>query len=201
MRFISHIRRNSIVIHGGRVRHTDYGEETIIPTVIAEFQPGDVTADELVFAERVFKGETNGRTLELDEVTPTNLLGRLSTYDTDLHADYFAQLDDEYGMPTGFRGEWNGWKALAEQKLLERSQPGSDSRLYESAPLMPPWPKYDVFAGDLDELVLKIVEDGYHIPYVIAYEEQKQKRDDVLAALRQAEVDFKDEATGTFINA
>jgi hypothetical protein len=201
LRFISHIRRNSIVIHAGRIRHTEFGDEVLIPMVIAEFQPGDIGSDELLFAERVFRNETNGRTLELDEVTPTALLGRLSTYDTDLHADEFADLDSEYGAPKGFPGEWRGWKVYTEEKLLSRSQPGSDSRLYEPAPLMPPWPRYDDFAGDLEELVLKIVEDGFHIPSILAYEEQAQKRTDVLEALRKAEVEFKDESTETFVNA
>lgn len=203
MRFISHIRRNAITIHGGRVRHTEFGDEVLIPMVIAQFTPGDITAEELVFAERVFKGETNGRTLELDEVTPTELLGRLSSYDTDEHAEYFAQLDEEYGAPSGAKN-WEGWKAYTEQKLIERSQPGSDSRIFEAAPLSPPWPKYNEFRGSIDDLIMRLLEDGYHLPAVLEYEQSAQglQRKDVIVALTEAIEAWKSEANdGQFVSA
>lgn len=185
MRFISHIRQNAIVIHSGRSRNTDFGEEVIVPMVIAKFKYADINPDELAFAERVFKSEQNGFTLELDEVTRTSLLGRLSVYDTDENAAYFEELDTEYGAPKGAK-DWQGWKHYAEQRLLERSQPGSDSRLYEPAPLMPPWPRYNDFRGSIADLVAKVVEDGHHLPAVIAFEEQSLNRGDVLLALLEA---------------
>lgn len=202
MKFLSHIQRNSIVIHPGRSRNTEFGEEVLIPMVIAQFTPGDITADELAFAERVFKGETNGRTLELDEVTPTALLGRLSSYDTDEHAEEFEQLDAEYGAPRGYRGEWQGWKAYTEERLLSRSQPGSDSRLYEAAPLTPPWPKYNDFRGSIDDLVMKVLDDGFHIPSVIEYERSSLNRPEIVEALEEAQKEFApDTVAGDFVQA
>lgn len=184
MRFISHIRRLSVGIQSGRNRYELGMEQVVVPNIVAEFWQGDITSAELAFAEFAFKGELNGRTLELDEVTPTQLLGRLSIYDTENPSVVAAMeaLDEEFGKPRGHES----YKDLLEAKLLSRSGPGLDFRLVEEAPVPAPWPRYNEYAGSFEDLVQRVIDDGYHLPEVLAYERQNLNRVEVVELLEMS---------------
>jgi hypothetical protein len=48
-----------------------------------------------------------------------------------------------------------------------------------------PWPRYDEFAGSVRELMAKVIEDGYALEDVLAYEAENQSRPEVIGALEQ----------------
>jgi hypothetical protein len=192
MRFISHIRKYAVgVVPRRAVPLAVGGEQEIVPEITARFWQGDITAEELEFAERRFNPE--GRTTEVDMVTPTPLLGRLSVYDTDAprEVERYAQIDEQmHGQPVpGRRGDTWGpgtTRKLIEDKLIARAETSNAFALFEAPALAPPWPKYDEFPGDAEDLLGVLVAQGHHLPAVIEYERQNQGRRDVIAILEDA---------------
>lgn len=47
----------------------------------------------------------------------------------------------------------------------------------------PPWPRYDEFEGTTEALIMRLVEDGYDLEDVLAYERSAQDRDEIVTAL------------------
>jgi hypothetical protein len=189
VRAISHIRRYGIVIFSEINRNVNGVIEEVRPLHVAEFMPGDITSEELTWAERFFK--PHGRTYEADEVTPSALLGRMSSYDTEAPANLerYAQIDDiAAGEPIpGHRGEtWEQGttKRLTEERLRQRVNGlAGDFAIVEQAPLSPPWPTYDEFKGYPRDIIEKLIEDGHHLPEALAYERQNQNRADLVEDL------------------
>ena len=50
----------------------------------------------------------------------------------------------------------------------------------------PPWPNYEAFPGDDASLVGVVVNQGFHLPPVIAWERANQNRPAVIAGLEAA---------------
>lgn len=173
-RFLSHIRGFNVQIVEPRVHLTQYGDRvTDREGYVAFFRTGDVTQADIEFAESVFvkEGLLYGRTTLLDEVTPTPLTSRLSVFDTAQHAE-------EEGWSPEFREE-------VEQKLLERAVNHPDFRLITVEAIPPLWPTYLDFRGTLEQLLKKIVEDGYDVRHAIAFERQSGQRPQVIEALEK----------------
>jgi hypothetical protein len=201
MRFISHINRFGVKIFDRKVEILGGGvERELRPQLVANFQMGDVTPDEVRFAEQTFN--LNGRTTEIDTVTPTNILSRLSTYDTENEGNLetYHQIDLQMeGQPTpNGRGVWGEGttKQLVEEALIRRGDGQMFAPIVE-ARLTPPWPRYDDFRGSIEELVTKVEDDGHHLPAVIAYEKQNLHRPDVLAALQEKLEEIEAEVAAT----
>lgn len=206
MRFIAHSRVFQIQCIEQRERPGPFGPEVIRPGYTAEFRYADVTTEDVAFAEQAFQGELNGRTYELDEVTPTTILNRLSTFDTEApeNVKRFLEIDQntwnpatkEYGMPEGTT------KHLVEQKLLERQSAGNQFALVQEPTLAPPWPSYNDFVGSVDDLAMKVLDDGYNVSSVIAFEKSRDglKRVDVIEALTAAEQMWR-ESRGEVVSA
>lgn len=174
MRFLSHIRNFSVQIVEPRTHATQYGDIIVDREgYVADFRTHDVTETDIQFAEDVFvkQGLLYGRTTQLDEVTATPLLTRLSVFDT-----------DERALVEGWDPEF---KKLVEDKLMQRAENHPDYRLVTREPIEAPWPRYLDFRGSLEQLLQKVVEDGYDVRQVIAFERQSGQRPQVVEALER----------------
>lgn len=209
MRFISHIRQMSVQIQAGRGRPDGLGNVTVVvPNIIAQFTPGGLNVGDLEFAREQFeeKGELNGRTTLLDEVTLSPLLNRLSTFDTEdlSFVEEMTQLDDEFGAPTQrINGEtFATHKQLVEAKLIDRGGPGKDFQQITEIKVDAPWPRYLEFAGTFEELAQKVVDDGYDIRQVLAFERQNLNRPELVELYEMLQRDEAAEAAeGAFVEA
>lgn len=192
MRFVSHIRNFGVGILTRRaVIQASGAEQELVPGFQASFWQSDITAEELEFAERHFS--PNGRTTEQDEVTLTPLIGRLSVYDTEAEKEIakYDAIDEQMLGETipGSRGQiWERGtlKAMVEEKLSARAASSQTFALVVEAPMSPPWPAYDAFPGEVEDLVATIQAQGHHIPPIVVYERQNQNRPEVVAALEDA---------------
>lgn len=183
MRFVSQSRGFSLQIVEPRVHFSQYGDRQVDREgYVAFFTQDGVIDHDVEFAEREFGGFP-GRTTEVDEVTATPLLTRLSIYDTD-EAAIEENWDPEF-------------KELVEQKMLARSQNHPDFRRVTTLPIEAPWPAYMAYAGTLESLIEKIIEDGYDPARVLAFERQLDKpRPMVIAALETLIADQSELAQG-----
>lgn len=192
MRFVSHIRKFTVGVLTGRTSVMAGGAvQVLVPDFQAAFWQSDITAAELEFAERTFS--PNGRTTEVDEVTLTPLLGRLSVYDTENDGEIkkYDEIDEFMlgQVIPGTRGEiWERgtMKKMVEDKLTARAETSQTFKLFLEPPVAPPWPAYDAFPGEPEDLVEVVLAQGHHIPAVIQYERQNQNRPEYIAALTDA---------------
>jgi hypothetical protein len=195
MRFISHSRRFMVQIFPS-VKMVENGiEREISPQLVAKFKQGDLTSDELSFARSLWDRSANGRTLEMDQVTKTDLLGRLSVYDTDAPdvQQEFDEIDRALdGQPHAKLARDERWKPgdaerLTIERLMEAAARGNngDFAAYTEAAVPPPWPKYDDFPGSAEDLLEVLVEQGHHLPQALAYERQNGKRRVVIEMLEE----------------
>jgi len=112
----------------------------------------------------------------------------------------FYQAEDEVTViPPDYRiGVFDSFEAQAENAWTEEERVMVEQELRRLAALDPntlvivpevhlpaPWPRYDEFNGSIARLMDKIVDDGYILEDVLAYERENQDRPDVIAALEQ----------------
>lgn len=204
MRFIAHSRAYQVQCIQQRERPGPFGPEVIQPGYTAQFRYADVTVEDVAFAEVAFVGELNGRTYELDEVTPTPILNRLSTFDTEaqenvarfleIDRDTWNPTDKSYGIAEGTT------KDRVEKRLVERQS--GDMTLIVEPTLTPPWPTYNDFVGSFDDLAMKVIEDGYNVSAVVAFEKSKDglRRPQAIEALEAAEAMWR-ESRGEVVSA
>jgi hypothetical protein len=134
-------------------------------------QGGFLYENEKEEAERHFSFK--GLTQHTDEATPSDPIYRLSVYDTDEAA------------------EKDGWDAetreLVESELERKAQSAPQNILIvHTTPIETPFPNYDSYSGDVDELVVKLVEDGHDLAQVLHYERHfGKKRPEVIDALEE----------------
>ena len=195
MRFISHIRKFEVPILMPQVEYLQGGgTRELVPMLVARFRQGDLTAEELSFAEAKYGREAPGRNLEIDEVTLVPLIGRLSIFDTESdemqaefeRVDRMMEGQEHQAFPRGHKWEDGDAEKATIAKLLDRAAQSSDFAVIEEIPVPPPWPAYDTFPGSEDDLFEVIVAQGHHLPQVAAYERQNQKRDYLLGLLDMA---------------
>ena len=138
--------------------------------LLAEFREGLMTPEERALCKQNWT--FNGFYQEQDEVTPVEPDYRLGLFDS-IAAQIANNWTDEE-------------RRLVEEALEEtaRREPNSVIVVHEIK-LPAPWPTYDVFAGSVNALCTKIMEDGYTLEAVLAYEEANQDRPEVVAALKQ----------------
>ena len=160
MRFISQNTNHVVQIRPMRQRALgDGGVEVVQEPIYAAFTPceqgGFLYENEKEAAEKHFR--FYGLTQHEDEATPSDPIYRLSIYDTDEEA------------------KKQGWdvdtKDLVEATLTHSSQLAPDSILViESTPIAAPFPAYDSYDGDIDQLVITLVEQGHDLERVLTYE-------------------------------
>ncbi len=184
MRFVSHIRNFAVGIVTHQEAPTAFGTVIVMREGFTAHFKQDVTDRDVEFAERVFErgGMVYGRTTEIDEVTMSPLISRLSVFDTDEEA---AREGWEGQTLTDDRGVEHDKKEYIERVLSERAVNHQDFRQIEEEPVPMPWPNYLQFEGSLEQLLQKVVDDGYEIGAVLAYERQQGKRPAVIEALER----------------
>ena len=172
MRFVSQYTNYIINIRNPVRRVTDFGVEQIRDEIIAEFDANSWNQRDMEVAIASFK--FHGIFQFEDEATPVPPAYRLSVYDTDEKAAEFG-WDDET-------------KAEVEQRMITAKSFGRDFVLVQELALAPPWPAYDTFPGTAEELAQQVLDLGYSVDDVVAYETSKwgQQREDVLDALATA---------------
>jgi hypothetical protein len=178
-------------------------ERELVPLIEAKFRGVrdaggvDLTAEQLEFAVRKWDKQAQGRTLEQDQHTYTDLLSRLSVYDTST-AENVAAYDEidramrgmeHTDLPRGQKWQDGDAKKIVERKLLERAKTSSDFAVFEEQPLSPPWPAYESFPGDEEERLDVLKAQQHHLPEVLAYERQLGVRPAMIELLEQAIAD------------
>lgn len=198
MRFISQARRMRVQIQAGRSEYLAGGvERPIIPNINVQFVDHDVTDDEIKYAAEAFSG-INGRKLLRDEVTMEPLRNRMSGFDTDWpdNVREWEELDEQFGKEPGYH------KRLVEEKLLSRSGPDTDILLVQEVRVPAPWPRYNDFAGTFEELAQRVVDDGYDLAQVLAYERQNLNRRELVELYETMLADqAQAEASGEYVRA
>lgn len=111
-----------------------------------------------VFGERLTAG--------LPEGVPWNL--RVGWFDT-------VGAEANWGWTTEEREE-------AERLLLNHPSHGTAFLLVERPKTVKPWPKYDNLET-VEEIMARVVEDGYDPKHVVEYERENRNREDVVRAL------------------
>ena len=177
MRFVAQYTNYILNIRPAKKKFTEYGVEVEWPDLLAEFDSQGWMQRDLETALQSF--QFKGTFQHEDEATPVNPAYRLSTYDT-----------EEQALAQGWDEEL---KSFVEQRLLSAKGFGRDYVLVQETPLAAPWPSYDEFVGEADELAMQVMDLGYDPEMVITYEQSKwgQNREDVVAAL-QAVVEARD---------
>jgi hypothetical protein len=173
MRFISQSRRFSVQVRPehGVVENGMWAVKT--PAIYADFWQDDIREHELADAEKSFN--FHGRTTEMDTVTPTPIITRLSVFDTVVAAA--AQGWDEET------------RERVEAFLLQRAeQTGNiEFKYVPEREIAPPWPRYNEFRGSIERLIARLREDGYDFNEVLTYEQSQfgLRRPEVIAALAE----------------
>jgi hypothetical protein len=176
MRVISQYTNHVVQIRPMRMRALgDGGTEIVQDPIYAVFTPieqgGFLYENEKEAAEAHFS--FHGLTQHEDEFTPSDVSYRLSIFDT-----------DEAATKEGWDAET---KATVEKVLSSKAQsaPGN-IMLVATTPITAPFPAYDEFDGDPEQLVVKLMEDGHDLERVLVYERNFGKnREDIIEKLNE----------------
>lgn len=174
MRFVSQYTGYGPQIRPQRQRALgDGGVEVLTEGIYVKFTPvsegGMIYENERIAALNHFN--FHGNTQDIGEAIPSDPINRLSVFDT-----------DEEAMRQGWDPET---KALVEAKLSELAlTTPTECLLVNDTPITAPFPNYDTWDGDATALIVKLIEDGFDLEVVLAYESIfGQKRPDVIEAL------------------
>jgi hypothetical protein len=177
MRYISQYPQFKLQIRPYRSRAVgDGGVEVTQEPVYAEFKAftdgGMIFENEELAAIRHF--DFRGNTQLQDEATPSEPRNRLSVFDSDEAArengwDAATQAEVEAKL--------DGWAEVSVQEVLKVT----------TTPIEPPFPSYDDYERGVDQLVVKLTEDGYDLATVLYYEQVfGPKRPDIIEGLERA---------------
>lgn len=177
MRFISQYPNYGVQIRPQRVEPLGDGTSRVVQaplyvTFTAVDAGGMLYDKERILAQEHFK--FHGQQQHEDEFTPVDTIHRLSTLDTEEDA------------------EKNGWSpedvALIEQVLITKARTTPNAVLMmEGKPVDAPFPAYDSYTGDPEELVLTLSEQGHDLASVLHYEQNfGPKRPELIEALQIA---------------
>ncbi len=193
MRFISNVRKYGVGIFSRVAEPTaGGGEREVRPGLTAEFQYGQVSAEELELAERHWK-KMPGQTYETDEVTKTNIISRLSSYDTEdpRSLTLYREIDQRMVAANAYtpdglaRWQEGTTQRLTESKLTLKAETSDHFFLVAEIPAQAPWPRYDEFPGEAETLVEIIVQQGHNLEAALRYEQQNANRADVVQLLQE----------------
>ena len=175
MRFISQYPNYGVQVRKQRIHPLGDGTQQVVQEgLYVKFLSADsggmiYDRERYIAAERF---DFHGSQQEQDEATPVDVLHRLSVFDTDEAAEQFGWTPEEIGLV----------EAVLTEKV--RTTPGA-LILIEGTPIPPPFPAYDDWYGDPEQLVLKLSEDGFDLNEVLTYEQSfGPKRPEVIEALK-----------------
>jgi hypothetical protein len=174
MRVISQHSNHVIQIRPQRSRALgDGGVEITQDPIYAVFTPidggGFLYENEKDAALKQFK--FHGLTQHEDEATPSDPIYRLSILDTREEA------------------EKNNWDAetlkLVEETLVRQATlTPNDILVIEATPIPAPFPAFDTYEGDPEQLILTLVDQGHDLERVLHYERTfGNKRPEIIEAL------------------
>jgi hypothetical protein len=170
MRFISKWGRFGVQIRPQLQEAYATGMARVIQEpVYAMFYPGKLTPDERQMA--VTHWTFNGFYQEQDEVTVVAPDYRIGCFDS-------REAQIESGWSDELRIE-------VENELVRLAGLYDDVMVVPEITLSPPWPRYDEFKGGPKVLVRKLIEEGYDLEEVLAYERQSQNRELVVEELER----------------
>jgi len=171
MRFISRFGRYGTMVRRDLTEYYASGVSKVIQTpLVAQFHEGHLLPAERELA--VAHWSFNGSYQERDEVTTVAPDYRIGAFDT-----IQAQIDNQWSDEE---------RRMVEEELQELAADyPNDLMAVPEVKLSPPWPRYDEFEGSLVDLMQKLVDDGYQLEEVLAYERQSQDRVEVIEALEQ----------------
>lgn len=171
MRVIARYGRYAVQVRPQITEAYATGHTRIIQSqLIAHFHEGGLMPDERSIAKANWT--FNGFYQEQDEVTPVEPDYRIGVFDSHVSQGQQGWNDEER---RSVEDELARLAALYPTTLIVIAQEQS----------LPPWPNYDAFTGSLNDLCTKIIEDGYPLEGVLAYEEENQDRPEVVQALKQ----------------
>ena len=172
MRFIAKYAKYAVQIQPQLSEAYASGATKIIQgAIIADFTIGEVSGEERALARQMWR--FNGFYQEQDLVTIVEPDYRISAFDT--------------RKAQAARGWSDETREQVERTLIEMAiETPQDLIRIEEIRLSPPWPTYDLFSGNRVQLVKKIIEDGFDLAEVLAYEVENQNRRELVAALEQA---------------
>lgn len=184
MRFISQYPGYKFQVRPQRMRGLGDGSAEILQEPIyAEFLA--VNGGAMIYENEVAAAlkhfDFRGNTQEQDEATPSDPIQRLSVYDTQEMAKVHGWSADEI--------------KLVEDRLTQLCLDApNECLLVTDTPITAPFPAYDSFDGDPDQLVAKLVEDGFDLALVLHYERVfGLGREPIIEALEsQIELDQED---------
>jgi hypothetical protein len=175
MRFIARYGRYAVQVRPHIQEHYATGQSrTIQSALVARFHEGLLlpAERELALTHWTF----NGFYQEQDEVTQVAPDYRIGLFDSRA-----AQIEQG----------WTDEDRKTVEEELERLALANPSELLLVVGIRAeaPWPNYDVYDGSINDLCTKVIEDGYDLDEVLAYEESAQDRPEIIAALKQLIVD------------
>jgi hypothetical protein len=185
MRFISQFPGYKFQVRPMRQQALgDGGVHVTQEPIYAEFLPvhsgAMIWENETAAAMRHF--EFRGMTQEQDEATPSDPIQRLSVFDTEDFAQAQQLSEDD--------------KAEVEARLQQLClEAPNECLMVTDKPIQPPFPRYDDFDGEPEQLMVKLVEDGHDLDLVLHYERTfGRKRPVIIDALEQT-IEFRKEQT------
>jgi hypothetical protein len=176
MRFISQYPGYGIQIRQQRVRPMGDGtSQVLVEPLYVKFKSVDeggmLYEKERYAAAQHF--DFHGSQQYEDEATPVEPQHRLSVLDT---------------VEMAAEKQWSPEDVAEIEQTLSRKAVSTPQAVYQvvGTPVDPPYPNYDVFDGEAEQLVLRLVEDGFELQQVLFYETSfGPKRPDVIAALER----------------
>lgn len=181
MRFVAKSAGYSITYKHDIVANFATGESQILqPLWNCQFKTVGIKAAEI--AQAKLWAVNHGMPVEEDSVTPVDPGYRFGVFDTEeFQAEHAADIFER--CPNGFD---DGERRKLEEFLLAHQD--EYYRVVEVVKLAAPWPNYDTFKGVRGEptgprIAARVLEDGYDIDAVLAYEKENRNRQDVLDAL------------------
>jgi hypothetical protein len=177
MRFIAKYAKYAVQIRPQIIEAYATGHTKVVqPQIVAQFSLNLVDGDERALARQMWS--FNGFYQEEDMVSIVAPDYRISAFDSRL-----AQAEND----------WTDEERELVETVLSRTAERfpQDLIVIEEKRVAIPWPTYDTFPGEVDELLLKIEADGFALTDILAYEQENQNRPEVIAALEEA-IDLDD---------
>lgn len=144
------------------------GSRIIQPPVYAMFKPGKLLPNEYEFALANWSS-WNGSYQMSDEVTTVPPDYRIGAFDS-VEAQRDQNWTDEL-------------RVEVEQALIKNAEHTDNILVVPSSLIPPPWPRYDEYLGDVDQLIQVLVEQGHSLSETLAYERANQDRPEIVDAL------------------